>query len=255
MDKIRKKERKNWFYSYNMIFEQAISTHAKLIYLFLCRCADDESECFPSHKYIGNACSIKSRTTVQNAIKELQDIGLVDKEPQYRENGGQSSNLYYIYDSPKPVDEVDLTPCPLNGHPPAHEMVPPPAHEMDTKYYPSSSKDNPEERTTTCAEDVVVSHDEIKNKIDNTIKGDIDPEALTNLIKNCGIEKIIYVIDNWEGIVGNQNIQSSVEGFFKRAVENGWKPGNKKPSSSNRNNFDQRDLPEEYFENFYIKSK
>jgi len=122
MDTIRKKERRNWFYSYNMIFEQDISMQAKLIYLYLCRCADEEGQSFPSHSTIGEKCGIKSRQTVINALKELESIGLLTKENRNREDGGQTSNLYTIYDEPTPVQEMDTPPCRGDGHPPVQEI-------------------------------------------------------------------------------------------------------------------------------------
>ncbi len=115
-DIIRKSERKNWFYSYNMIFEHAISEHAKITYLYLCRCADAEGQSFPSHSTIGKKCGIKSRQTVINALGELECIGLLSKEKRVRTDGGQTSNIYIIYDTPiTPVQQMD-TPCLGDGH-------------------------------------------------------------------------------------------------------------------------------------------
>jgi len=99
MDRIRKKELKNWFYSYNMIFEQSISKQAKLLYIYLCRCADDEGQSFPSHRTISVKCSM-CVTDVKNAIKALINARLLDKENQFTETGRKTSNLYTIYDSP-----------------------------------------------------------------------------------------------------------------------------------------------------------
>lgn len=121
MSQIRKKERKNWFYSYNMIFDLQISEHAKMVYIYLCRCADDEGQAFPSHSTIAQKCSIKSRQTVMNAIAELEDIGLLSKIQRTRKDKGQTSNLYTIYDTPTPVQQID-TPCPADGHPPVQQM-------------------------------------------------------------------------------------------------------------------------------------
>jgi hypothetical protein len=120
--RVVKKERKNWFYSYNMIFDQPISEHAKLIYIYLCRCADSEGKSFPSHATIGLKCGIKSRQTVINAIKELEQIGLLCKEVRLNKGGGQTSNLYTIYDSPTGQDD-DL--CPADGHPLSSQQTPP----------------------------------------------------------------------------------------------------------------------------------
>ena len=132
MDKLTKKVRHNFFIGYNMIFKQKISEHAKIVYLYLCRCADGQEQAFPSHSNIGENCSI-SRRTVIDAIKELEAIGLVSKQTQITKNGGQSSNLYTITD----------TPCAGDAHPPVQEMHTPcagDAHELDSvKYDPTLS--------------------------------------------------------------------------------------------------------------------
>jgi len=97
-DMIRR-ERKDFFFSYNMIFDQPLSEHAKIIYLYLCRCADDEGQSFPGRRKIAEKCSISDRT-VDKAIKELINIGLLDKE--VRHDGIKfTSNLYTIYNKPR----------------------------------------------------------------------------------------------------------------------------------------------------------
>lgn len=99
MDKVRKDERKNWFFSYNMIFAMELSCHAKLIYMYLCRCADSEAQSFPSRNTIAQNCSI-SLTSVKNAMRELLNIGLLAKEEQFRPDKSQTSNLYTIFPEP-----------------------------------------------------------------------------------------------------------------------------------------------------------
>ena len=117
MDKLRR-ARRDFFMGPNAIFDQPISEHGKIIYLYLCRCADGDGNSFPSHSTIGEKCGIKSRQTVINGLRELEEARLLTKKSQRRANGGQTSNLYTIYD----------TPCPADGHPPVQQM--------DTKSYP-----------------------------------------------------------------------------------------------------------------------
>jgi len=100
MDTIRKNERKNWYYSYNLIFELEISIYAKMVYKYLCRCADGDGHAFPSLNDIAKKCSIKSRQTVITAIKELEGARLLSKERRLRENKSQTSTMYTVYHSP-----------------------------------------------------------------------------------------------------------------------------------------------------------
>ncbi|MBE5898240.1 MAG: helix-turn-helix domain-containing protein [Lachnospiraceae bacterium] len=90
------KTRKNFFYSYDMIFDLDISCHAKCLYMYLCRCADSDNICFPSYKKIAEKCGISS-ATVKRAIKELMIAGLILK---YSSLEGKGSNRYVIYSEP-----------------------------------------------------------------------------------------------------------------------------------------------------------
>lgn len=93
-------EEKGFFYSYNMIFDLDISEHAKLLYLYLCRLADNKKTSFPSYNTMGKACTF-SRNTAMRAMKELMETGLVIKKR--RSNGKeQTSNVYLIFSEPKP---------------------------------------------------------------------------------------------------------------------------------------------------------
>jgi hypothetical protein len=99
MDKI-KRERKNFFFAYNMIFDIQISEHAKIVYMCLCRFVDGSDQAFPSHKTICSKTGIKSKTTVKAALNELMKSGLLDVQAQYSQDGGQTSNIYTIYNEP-----------------------------------------------------------------------------------------------------------------------------------------------------------
>src|SRR3990172_6366571 len=68
-----------YFKSPDCIFELPLSKNAKFICLYLCRRADRDGFSFPSLQRIGKDCSIKSKTTVEKAVKELVKAGLVVK--------------------------------------------------------------------------------------------------------------------------------------------------------------------------------
>lgn len=99
MDKVKKDSRRDWFYSYNLVFELDLSCHSKLVYIFLCRCADSEAQSFPSKNTIAKSCGI-SMTSVKYALRELIEANLLVREEQFRPNGGQTSNLYTVYSEP-----------------------------------------------------------------------------------------------------------------------------------------------------------
>ena len=129
MDNIRKQENKGWFYSFNMVFNMELSCHAKLVYVFLCRCADSESQSFPSKNTIAQKCSI-SVTSVKNALKELIEARLLTKEEQFRPDGGQTSNLFTIYSEPYESDnkptEIPASDTPQSKYDPSPVRMRPP---------------------------------------------------------------------------------------------------------------------------------
>ena len=105
--KIKKVDRKGWFYSYNSIFETDMSIQAKMLYFYLCRCADSDSQSFPAKRLIIDHCSM-GRTSIGNALRELEGARLIVRESRYRKNNSQTSNQYTIY--PEPYGEsVDTT--------------------------------------------------------------------------------------------------------------------------------------------------
>jgi len=165
-DKLKRANR-DFFIVHNMIFEQPISEHAKIIYLYLCRCADGDGNSFPSHSTIGEKCGIKSRQTVINALKELEKIRLLSKQSRRTKSGGQTSNLYTIHDTPvqqidtplssrwtPPVQQID-TPCPVDGH----EVIP-----NLTIHTVSQSQSQSQTGTGTRTNDIQKNDDEIKKE-------------------------------------------------------------------------------------------
>jgi|LSQX01.3.fsa_nt_gb hypothetical protein len=267
---IRKKERKNWFYSYNMIFDQPISEHAKIVYLYLCRCADSEGQAFPSYSTIAKKCSISRRTAI-NAINELKQARILSVEERVRADGSLTSNLYTIYDEPQTekieskntlVQDVHHPSAP--GAPPlvqdVHHPSAPGAQEvLPTEGLPIinnniKSNKNEEVTNTQTKDDVVVNkqvkkiYKELKPQIDNQV-GKISKKQLTNLIEVAGPDAIYKQLDSYPKFKETQKIMNPV-GFFIRAVIEDWSAP--VPSIPNRTNsfgaFEQHEYTEEDLE-------
>ena len=92
---------KGFFYSYNMIFDLNISEHAKILYLFLCRCADSNKRTFPSYATMAKCCGF-SRSTAIRVLKILMEEGLLIKKRRcIPGKGEQTSNIYLLFSSPR----------------------------------------------------------------------------------------------------------------------------------------------------------
>jgi biotin operon repressor len=74
-----------------------LSVYEKMVYVVLCSHAKKDGPCFPSVKKIASEASC-SRAKVFEALKRLEEIGVISRNSQIFEGRGQTSNLYEILD-------------------------------------------------------------------------------------------------------------------------------------------------------------
>ena len=72
-----------------------LPSRAKAVYMYLRDRSDAEGKCWPGIKTIASDMKL-SRSTVKRALSDLVRLGRVEIQPRYRENGGQTSNLYRL---------------------------------------------------------------------------------------------------------------------------------------------------------------
>jgi GntR family transcriptional regulator len=80
---------------FGSIYAEDIPHRAKTVYMYLKDRSNAKGECWPGIKTIARELNL-SRSTVKRAIADLTAHGYLKKEPQFRENGSSSSNLYSI---------------------------------------------------------------------------------------------------------------------------------------------------------------
>lgn len=88
----------------NQIYSANLTKRATLVVFYLVNRANKEFTCFPAVKTIAKDCNMSMRT-VQRAINDLIDAGYVKKDYRFRDNGGQSSNLYTLVLNPDDGNE------------------------------------------------------------------------------------------------------------------------------------------------------
>ena len=88
----------NW-----MVRDTSISGHAKLVYISLMSRTSRTNASWPSHALIGREAGI-GVTSVKAALNELKALGLVRWAKRTRDDGGATSNMYYIETTLKPSD-------------------------------------------------------------------------------------------------------------------------------------------------------
>ena len=80
---------------FGTIYAEDIPHRAKAVYMYLKDRANRSGTCWPGINTIAKDLHL-SRSTVKRAIADLTQHGYLKKEPQFRENGSSSSNLYSI---------------------------------------------------------------------------------------------------------------------------------------------------------------
>lgn len=80
---------------FTKLYQTDLPHRAKLVYIYLHDRMDSEKKAWPGLGTIAKDLSL-SRSTVKRAVKDLEQAGLIRKEPHFRENGRATSNRYYL---------------------------------------------------------------------------------------------------------------------------------------------------------------
>lgn len=80
----------NW-----MMRDTTISGHAKLVYMSLNSRTSRTNNSWPSHALMAKECGV-GVTTIKAALNELKALGLVTWAKRLRDDGGATSNMYYL---------------------------------------------------------------------------------------------------------------------------------------------------------------
>ncbi|KTE92481.1 transcriptional regulator [Desulfitobacterium hafniense] len=80
---------------FSSLYSSELPHRARTVYMYLHDRADKDGKCYPAIGTIAKELKL-SRSTVKRAISDLEKSGRLRKEHRWRENGGKSSNLYYL---------------------------------------------------------------------------------------------------------------------------------------------------------------
>ena len=97
-EKTNEKMKREIFYVGSEVWDDKLGPSAKLVFTYLCRCANRTGDCFPSVRVIGEGCGISKRT-VQRALRELELAGAVAVEERYLRCAGgrrRTTNVYRL---------------------------------------------------------------------------------------------------------------------------------------------------------------
>lgn len=80
---------------FTSLYASDLPHRAVAVYMYLRDRSDKNGKCYPAIGTISKELKL-SRSTVKRAITDLEKSGRLKKEKRWRENGGRSSNMYYI---------------------------------------------------------------------------------------------------------------------------------------------------------------
>lgn len=78
-----------------IVRDQTISCHAKVVYISLTSRTSRNNSAWPSHALLAKEAGV-GVTTIKTALNELKALGLVRWEKRTRDDGGATSNMYFI---------------------------------------------------------------------------------------------------------------------------------------------------------------
>ncbi len=114
-----------YFFGPNEIFDNQIAdVYEKLVYLYLCRCANNSAAAFPSYQTIADKCSMSRRKAV-NAVDSLIAKNLLSKTIRRGDEKNQS-NLYKVL----PASAQHALPLVHTVHHPSAQHAPAVVHDM-----------------------------------------------------------------------------------------------------------------------------
>ena len=80
---------------FSSLYSSELPHRARSVYMYLHDRADKDGKCYPAIGTIARELKL-SLSTVKRAIADLEKTGYLRKENRWRENGGKSSNMYYV---------------------------------------------------------------------------------------------------------------------------------------------------------------
>lgn len=80
---------------FTSLYASELPHRAVAVFMYLSDRADKDGKCYPAIGTIARELKL-SRSTVKRAIANLENGGYLRKEQRWRENGGKSSNMFYL---------------------------------------------------------------------------------------------------------------------------------------------------------------
>jgi len=80
---------------FTSLYSSELPHRAVTVYMYLRDRCDKDAKCYPAIGTIARELKL-SRSTVKRALTDLEKSNIIRKEQRWRENGGKSSNMFYL---------------------------------------------------------------------------------------------------------------------------------------------------------------
>lgn len=80
---------------FTSLYSSELPHRARTVYMYLRDRADRDGKCYPAIGTVAKELKL-SRSTVKRAIADLEKSEYLRREQRWRENGGKSSNMFYL---------------------------------------------------------------------------------------------------------------------------------------------------------------
>ena len=77
------------------LYRMELPHRAISVYIYLADRANKDRVCWPAIPTIAKDLKL-SESTIRRAVNDLRKAGLIETEPRFRENGGNSSQLFHV---------------------------------------------------------------------------------------------------------------------------------------------------------------
>ncbi|WP_041272277.1 helix-turn-helix domain-containing protein [Desulfitobacterium hafniense] len=80
---------------FKSLYSSELPHRAVAVYMYLHDRCDKDGKCYPAIGTIARELKL-SRSTIKRALSDLENSGRIRKIQRWRENGGKSSNMFYL---------------------------------------------------------------------------------------------------------------------------------------------------------------
>lgn len=203
--KVRDRRNKGWFYLDNQYLDgygKVFGAVGSVVYLSLCRHADNEQKCFPSEKYIAKEFGLTDRT-VRTYLKYLENGGIIRIDRKIRNKQGKwRHNVYWLLDKSewKSPEEIisDGNGRKIRTSPEVNR------DPLQRKQFPSkdTNMDNTHRNDTHNAkqgfaiiDDLIGKFADVNPNYQNLHRNVTQRKAAERLIQQLGIERILEIVE------------------------------------------------------------